>query len=97
VKNTHSANRCAKYNKLTIPPNSNSANDTTHVHPVKSSTFFKRHTGTKKRDPELYTKLQTHEMTKSTKGTDSRDPLKRREKECNKPDFATKVHAAPGR
>jgi hypothetical protein len=36
---THSANRCVKYNTA-IPPNSNSANDTTHVHsetPIHSS------------------------------------------------------------
>ena len=36
------------------------------------------------------------ETTKSTKATDTRNPPpKRREKESNKPDFATKVHAAP--
>ena len=88
--------RCAKGNKLTTLPISNSANDTTHVHSVKSSTSLRRHTGIKKTDPELCRKLQTHETTKSTKATDTKDPPRRREKECNKPDFATYVYAAPG-
>ena len=51
---------------------------------------------TKKTDPVIYRKLQTHEVTKSTKVSDTRGPAKEREDEYNKPDFTTRVYAAPG-